>query len=130
MIPNLLKFMGAPSFCQVHSFFGLQPWYAYLKLTQDVAGSRDCSVSFTVLSPNQPSSILLVLLAVIDDLLRIAALVALGFIIYGAFQYVASQGSPDRTSKAQNTIIDSLIGLVIAIVSVAFVAFLGHKLGG
>jgi hypothetical protein len=51
------------------------------------------------------------------------------FIIYGAIQYTASQGNPDSMSRAQNTILNALIGLAVAIVAVAFVSFLGNKLG-
>jgi len=56
--------------------------------------------------------------------------VAIAFVIYGAIQYIASQGSPDATSKAQSTIINALIGLAITIVAITFVSFLGRSLGG
>jgi len=111
-------------------FFGLIPWYHYLP-NPSLQANGDCNIrTFNIISsPNNPSDVPLVLLAVVDDLLRIAALVAVGFIIYGAFQYVASQGNPEHTSKAQSTILNSLIGLVIAITAVVFVSFLGSKLG-
>lgn len=106
------------------TFFGLKPWYYYLK--QD--GS--CNViEFQFLPTNGQSDVLLILLALTDDLLRLAGLVAIGFVIYGGILYVTSQGSPDQTAKAQNTIQNSLIGLIIAIVATAFVAFIGSKIG-
>jgi uncharacterized membrane protein YccC len=107
------------------TFFGLEPWYAYLKL------SSNCSVSsFQVLpSGSTPSDVPLILLAVVDDLLRVAGLVAVGFVIYAAFEYLTSQGNPEQTGKAQSTIINALIGLAIAMVAIAVVSFLGNKFG-
>jgi hypothetical protein len=132
MVPNYLFYILATDTCDKSgSFLGLIPWYHYLP-NPSLQANGDCSIrTFNFLSTSgHPSDIPLVLLAVVDDLLRIAGLVAVGFIIYGAFQYVGSQGNPEHTSKAQGTIINALIGLVIAIASVAFVGFLGNKLGG
>lgn len=104
-------------------FFGLVPWYHYLKL------DKNCEVpNFTLLGAH--SDLLLIILAIVDDLLRIAGVVAVAFVIYAGFRYVTSQGSPEETSKAQSTIINALIGLAIAMIAVAFVSYVGNKLGG
>jgi hypothetical protein len=129
MIISLFKILAVyPSSCPDNSFFGLYPWYHYLP-TNDF---QNCSIqNFTFLPiGNSQSDVPLVLLAVVDDLLRVAGLVAIGFIIYGGYQYVGSQGSPEKTSRAQNTITDALIGLAVAIVAISAVSFLGNKLGG
>jgi hypothetical protein len=110
-----------------HDFLGLIPWYHYLS-TPDKLDPRTCEIKhFEVLGSN--SDIPLVLLAIVDDLLRIAALVAIGFVIAGAIRLITSQGNPEDTGKAQNTIVNALVGLAIAIIAAAFVSFLGHKLG-
>ena len=90
-----------------------------------------CNVlSFSILPwAGTSSDIPLVLLAVVDDLLRVAGLVAVSFIIYGGYQYVVSQGQPDRTARAQNTLTDALVGLAIAVTAITAVTFLGDKLG-
>lgn len=109
-------------------FFGLKPWFEYLHFAPDAATGR-CEISgFNVLGSD--SSFLLIALAIIDDLLRVAALVAVGFIIYGGITYVTSQGAPDQTSKAQQTIINALIGLAVALIATALVAFIGNRIGG
>ncbi len=72
---------------------------------------------------------MLILLAVIDDLLIIAGIVAVAFVVLGAFKYVASQGDPEKTASAQSTIMNSLIGTAIAITAAVFVNFLGQRLG-
>jgi hypothetical protein len=117
--------------CASNSFFGLDPWYKYLP-TSDFNSSTCSIISFNILptSKDPTSDIMFILLAVINDLLRIAGLVALGFIVYGGFQYAASQGSPDKTAKAQNTVTDALIGLAISIAALSIVSLIGSKLSG
>jgi hypothetical protein len=118
-----------------HSFLGLKPWYQYIGKEMD---SSSCNVKcFNVFTTDEAndcgqtsSDVPLVLLAVVDDLLRVAALVALAFILMGSFKYVGSQGSPDGTKQAQDTIINALIGLALALTAVAIVSFIGNKLGG
>ncbi|PIZ61586.1 hypothetical protein COY17_04145 [Candidatus Saccharibacteria bacterium CG_4_10_14_0_2_um_filter_52_9] len=114
-------------------FLSLKPWYAYINDKYDAATETGhfigCDIKqFTLLPPH--SDVPLVLLAVVDDLLRIAGLVAVGFVIVGAIKYITSQGQPEDTANAQSTIINALLGLVVSIVAVAFVSFLGSKLGG
>lgn len=105
-------------------FLGLNTWFHYLETT----APPECSiVDFKVLGSG--SDIPLVLLSVIDGLLRIAGLIAVIFVIYGAVQYTTSQGQPDQTSRAQSTITNALIGLAISIIAVALVAFIGNRLG-
>lgn len=123
MIPSALYSQFAA--CQAPQFFGLKPWYAYLNT------NNDCTIrEFNVLGGPAGSDFVLIALVLIDDLLLIGSYVAIAFIIYGGILYVTSQGDPAQTGKAQNTILDALIGLVICIVAIAFVRFLGTRLGG
>lgn len=118
-----------------HSFLGLETWYQYMAPEEFNA---DCTVKcFNVFNQSKAndcgqkkSDIPLVLLAVVDDLLRIAGLVAVGFIFYAAFNFITSQGDPEDAARARNTAINALVGLVIAMVAVALVSFIGRKLGG
>lgn len=107
-------------------FLGLVPWFGYLPPS---SFSSDCTInSFTTLGAN--SGFLLIALAILDDLVRVAALVAVGFVIYGGIQYITSQGSPEDTTRARQTIVSALIGVAIAVVAAAVVTFIGNKLGG
>lgn len=109
--------------CNGNTFFGLKPWFWYLE------ASGDCEVvHFQVLPTSGQSDLLLIGLVIVDDLLRIAGMVAIGFIIYGGIEYVTSQGSPEQASKAQNTIQNAIIGLVVALLAVAAVSFLGNSI--
>ncbi|HSX46176.1 MAG TPA: hypothetical protein VLG27_04220 [Candidatus Saccharimonadia bacterium] len=121
------QFAASPAGCE-KSFLTLHTWYHYLP-TNDF--NKGCDVIKFTLFPvgGVKSDVPLVLAAVIDDLLQIAGLVALGFVIVGAIKYIGSQGSPDATASAQGTVINALIGLAIAITGVVFVNFIGNTLG-
>lgn len=125
---SLLTNFAAPADCS-HTFFGLRPWYHYLPDSR----FNGCDIKSFNIFPGgngQPSDVPLVLLAVIDDLLRLAGIVAVAFIIVGAIQMIISQGNPEDRGKAQSTIINALIGLAVAIVAASFVSFIGNRLGG
>lgn len=115
-------------------FFGLEPWYHFMP--DELYPPPNCGIHcFNILIQGTAnecgqtnSDIPGVFLAVIDDLLRVAGLLAVGFIIVGSFQYVGSRGNPERTAQAQSTVISALTGLAIALVAVAFVSFIGSKL--
>ena len=112
------------------TFLGvLVPWYEYLTVVKDPNGI--CAVqNFNVVADGKTSSFLLIGLAIADDLVRIAALIAAGYVVYGGFKYMTSQGSPDGTKQAQTTIVNALTGLVLAVTASTIVGYLGAKLGG
>lgn len=121
---NLVQFFGGttppPAGCKEPVFLGLVPWYHYLSLDS----TCNFPANFDVIA-----SLPLILLALLDDMLRIAGIVAVGFVIYGGILYVVSQGDPQKTAQAQSTILNAIIGLAIALVAVGAVAFIGGKLG-
>ena len=130
MLMSLFTNFGAVAkACGGNAFFGLPHWYEYLNVQQVVVDSAANTTSCQVVGFTFPGDVILVILAILDMLLRVAGLVAVGFIIYGGISYVTSQGEPDATHRAQSTILNALIGLVIAIISVAIVAFAGNALG-
>ena len=53
----------------------------------------------------------------------ITGIVAVAFIIVGAVQYITSSGEPGKIAKAKNTIMFSVIGLVIVVLASAITAF-------
>lgn len=128
--------MFVNAFSLIHTFaatckprlFGLVPWYEYLKQDPNTCRITSFDSPNKVLGSHSP--FLLIALAILDDLIRIAALVAVGYVIYGGIQYITSQGAPDATKKAQQTIINALIGLGVAMVAAPIVAFIGTRLGG
>jgi len=121
MLSSLLSNFAAG--CTGGSFFGLPTWYKYLNTAVDPL-TKHCEVqNFGI------KDLPLIGLAAVDIALRIAAFIAVGYVIYGGVQFVAAQGETDRTKKARQTVINALIGLVIALMSTAIVAFIGKRIG-
>jgi len=101
-------------------FLNFPTWYKYLNPTfQD----GECKLDFEF-----PEDIGKILLAVVEILLRIAGLVAVGFVVYGGIRYVLSRGEPENTKAARGTIVNALIGLVIAASATAIVNLIAGNL--
>jgi hypothetical protein len=49
--------------------------------------------------------------------------IAVIIIILGGFQYITSQGEPQKTAKAKDTILYAVIGLVVSILAWSIVNF-------
>lgn len=108
---------GAP--CGGGSLFSFPTWYRYLP---SVDGSNPCTPQISGLT-----DIWLIVAAVIDILLRVAALAAIAMIVYGGVQFITSEGQPEKTSQARNTVINAIIGLIIAISAAAVVSFIAGR---
>ena len=60
---------------------------------------------------------------VINVILGVLGIVTVIMIIIGGFTYITSQGDPNKTKKAKDTIMYGVIGLVIALLAFAIVNF-------
>ena len=122
-IATLFEHFAAPADAACTTkFFGLPTWYAYLP-PGDFTG---CEVS----NFNFPNDLAYIVLAAVDIALGVAGMVAVFYVIWGGIQYVISQGEPDKTRGARNTITNAIVGLIIAGVAISVVSFLGSQLGG
>ncbi len=122
-------FTFAAGACTKPTFFGISTWYKYFDIKPNRVGVCEVQVEFIKAGKLDPTAVTLLGLGVLDMLLRLAGLVAVGFVIYGGIQYVTSQGESDKTKRALNTIINSLVGLGITTIAAATVAFLGARIG-
>lgn len=107
--------------CSGGDFLGFPKWYKYLHGATDPT-THLCTPTLTSLN-----DVWLIVAAVIELLLRVAACLAVALVLYGGIQYIISQGEPDRTNKARQTIVSALGGLVVAIISAAVVAFIAGR---
>lgn len=95
------------------SFLTFKPWYYGLT-------KGDCSIK-------NPSEVGLskfvwtIVLNIVEDIMQLAGYIAVGFIIYGGFLYLTSAGIPDRATAGRKTVLNSVIGLIIAMSAVALV---------
>lgn len=100
------------------SFLGIPPWHE--GLTGD---APECNVELTNLN-----AVWTVALNLLEILLRLSAIVAVGFIVFGAIAMIMSQGNPDRVAQARGTILNAVIGFVIAIAAASIVSFIAGSL--
>ena len=106
-------------------------WYAYIKDYQPIDASGPLSSpSCGILGGKVADHLIAIGLSIIDILLRAGGLIAVIFVMYGGVRYILSQGEPENTRSALQTIINAFIGLAIVIVAAAIVAFIGNSLGG
>ena len=104
-------------------FLGFPAWYD--GLTEDYP---DCGVK----SPSDPDFgdnglskfIWLIVMNIIEIALGLLGYISAGFILYGGFLFITSNGKPDSAAKARKTMLDAIIGLAIAIGSIAIVNFI------
>lgn len=114
----------AASACSSGNFLSFPHWYEYLPCqTVSVKGQPTTYVP----QLNKLTDVWLIVAAIIEILLRVAALAAVILVIYGGYQYMTSQGEPDKTTKARETIMNALIGLAIAVLAAGIVGFVAGR---
>lgn len=122
--------------CSGGSFLGFPKWYEYLPgqhyQEREDGSPVDSDSTAPIVDRCTPrldglNDIWRIVAAALDILLRVGALIAIGFVVYGGVTYTLSQGSPDKTKQALKTIISALVGLVISIVAVALVTFVAGR---
>lgn len=101
----------------------LKPWYSGLT-------NNDCSLKNPGADTNsQANYIWKIALNIVDDLLQLIGYTTVGYIMYGGFLMMTSNGAPDKAAHGRKTIMSAAIGLVIALASVALVNFISSKIG-
>lgn len=114
--------------CNTNTFLGIKPWNQYLTYEEkdgncDLSGPKNNEGGI-----DMGQVVILVALALVDILLRLAGTVAFVLIVYSGFKFVLSQGNPEKEKQARDAVVNALIGLVISIIAVAAVTFIGNQL--
>lgn len=71
----------------------------------------------------QGGNLMSIVTTIINTLFFVAGIVAVIMIIIGGFRYITAQGDSGQLTTAKNTILYSVVGLVIVIASFAIVNF-------
>ena len=106
--------------CGSSGFLGFPKWYKGLK--GGAPETDPCNPQLESLS-----DIWLVVINFIEILLRLAGLLAIGFIIYGGIMFVISQGEPERIKNARSILANAITGLIIAILATTIVNFIAGR---
>lgn len=97
----------------VGNFFGFQPWYACLP--KDDKGNpqvKSLNDLFKVLFP------------VVESIIKLAMYVAIGMIFFMLFKMATANGNSSSFAQALGGMRDAVVGLIIAMLSVAIVNFI------
>jgi len=125
-----------------NALFGIPPWYKYLPgeivIQQTLDGSgglEEVEVCQPVIKKDASSekaipkkAILLIVAAVLQMLISVAGLAALGYLIYGGFMYLTSNGNAEQVKNAGSTMLNAIVGLAIAISATTLVNYLATNL--
>lgn len=119
----------SPMLCDTSgTWFGIPKWYKYLNMVSD--GRGGCKIETPASGPSGEdiNKILPIGLALIEIMLRLVGFASVVFIIVGGVKYVISQGEPDKTHKAKDTIKNALIGVVIAVTATGIVSYVASTI--
>lgn len=101
---------------------GVPAWYNGIIAKDPTTGKCGAIVSPSAFGDNGLRIFIFkIILNAITVLLFAAGYVCVIFVIYGGFKYFFSTGSSDGMSKAKQTILNALIGLVISMLAVGIV---------
>jgi len=98
--------------CGKGDFLGFRPWYKGL-----------CNSDNEIEQPEKDNEkdlalfIWTIALNVTFDLTLAVGYIALGFIIYGGYLYIMSQGDPSRLARGKKTLMSAIIGTIIAMLA-------------
>jgi hypothetical protein len=110
-------YAAADDSCNSGGFLGFPSWYR--GLTND-----DCTIKESSDVGGVKNFILMIAGNILAILMTAASYVCVGFLLYGGFLYLTSQGSVDVAKRANKTILNAVIGLVIAIIGVSVINFI------
>ena len=102
------------------SFLGFPAWY-------DGVADKNCNISVAGTKDGLSVFIWTIVMNIIEIILVALGYVATAFILYGGFLFLTSNGKPDKAALARRTILDAVIGLVIAMASIAIVSFIAER---
>lgn len=64
---------------------------------------------------------------IVNILLYVAGVTAVGFIIFGGMRYILSQGNQQAVEDAKNTILYAVVGLIITALAYALINYVISK---
>lgn len=80
------------------------------------------SIQGTVSPNGTDSSITEIITRILNDyLIPLAAILAVGFVMYGGFLYITSAGDPAKTDKAKKTLMWAILGVILVVLSLLIV---------
>jgi hypothetical protein len=96
---------------------------AQLALGQNQAPTAISNVPTLTIPTNINLNPMRLALWALNWLVWIAGAIALGFLIYGGIMFVTSGGDAEKTTKARNTILYAVVGIIVVTISYAVIVW-------
>ena len=93
------------------------------------AQDADGSSGFSIPKPLGDVSLQKIVASLIDAAFLVAGIVAVIYLIIGGYQYITSAGNPEQVGTAKNTILYSIVGLIVILLSALIVKYILGALG-
>ena len=107
----------ATASCNDGGFLGFLPWY------HGVIDLNTCQIK----TPSGTSSddgankiagfVWKIVANILVDLFMAVGYISVGFVMYGGYLYITSEGDPGKASKGQKTLSSAIIGILIAVLA-------------
>jgi hypothetical protein len=114
LVAFLPKYASAA--CDPNGILGFPAWY------KGVVDTSTCAIDVAKAGGMQ-NFILRIGLNLVEIAMVAVVYIAVGFIIYGGFYFMTSNGKPDKAALARRMILDAVIGLGIGISAIAIINF-------
>jgi len=103
-------------------FLTMPAWY------RGVVDEKSCEINPSSVGNDNGTFLKIIAINITDIMLNIVAYASIVFVIVGGFRFITSAGAPEGRIAAISTISNSLIGLVISIVSIGIINLLAGSL--
>lgn len=94
------------------------------KIDKELRKAAGCKVDGDGVFGDDKQTIVPVVLNIMNVVLTFVGLIAVGVIVYGGITFVTSTADAGKVTKAKRTILYGVVGLVVALMSFAIVAFI------
>lgn len=125
-----MKKLALSLFAVAMTIFGLgtvatmSPAYAVVPCPDGtVSTTGDLSGCTGINNGNNKNNLMTTLNVVLNVVLGLVAFIAVVMIIMGGISFITSQGDTSKVSKARNTVLYGVVGLVVALLAFAIVNF-------
>lgn len=125
-----MKKLALSLFAVAMTIFGLgtvatmSPAYAVVTCPDGkLSSTGDLSGCTGINNGNNKNNLMATLNVVLNVVLGVVAFIAVVMIIVGGISFITSQGDTGKVSKARNTVLYGVVGLVVALLAFAIVNF-------
>lgn len=103
------------------TILGIPTWYKYLN-GEEIAGK--CKPIINDVEDTIPIG-----LAVFEAALVLAGMVAVVMIFVASIKYLMTQGEPEKAAAARKTVINTIIGLIMVLISSRVISYIATTIG-